>query len=210
MHGRPKRDAILLAAICLAAGCGGMQQGYFSMPYLGEPPRRPAVATTALARSRMQELHFPGLEMKVDLLNSVQMSDAIWFGLEFPMVPVRSRRSKPPPAGTNCAIEIGFKALESGIEFDPSLVNLRVSKKSNSPSGFELYRPFAGEWVAMPAGPVAFTNDSHYWFRLQFAIPRPSPNRDIRLDLDPALRHPGLAPFPVIRFLKKKWREPYS
>lgn len=203
-----KGGALVLAA-SLAGGCAGVRTGYFSEPYTGDPPQRPG-PRTAYERSRRNEIPLPGLKLKVDLLNNVQVSDSIWFGIGIPMVPVRVRHPRPPAPGTTCLVQVRFEALEPGLAFDPARARLVVDGTSHTPTAFQPYLWSTGRWESVASAPLDAAPDRDYKIELHFATPRPRPGQDILLDLGPAIRHPGLDPFPIIHFRKQKWREFYS
>jgi len=84
----------VIALAGLLAGCAGVRTGYFSRPYTGAPGRC-AGPSIAYERDRMLEISLPGLSMHIDLLNSWQLSDSIWFGLGVPLIPLRVERCEP-------------------------------------------------------------------------------------------------------------------
>lgn len=195
------RFAAMVLSAHLAGGCGGLRAGYFSRPYTGEAPPPPRSAANPAQRYDMERIRFPGLDMHLHLRNSYAASDTIWFGIELPMVPLRIKRYPRPdparaPAGVD--VELCLKVSASDLAFELARAQLSVDGVAHEPAAVH------------PPAPVVFTNGGRYTFTLHFDIPRPLPDRDIRLQLDKAIRHPGLEPFPEIRFRKTRWREPYS
>lgn len=199
---------ILLAG--LSAGCAGVRTGFFSRPFTGEPARGPG-PSTAFERDRMLDIRLPGLAMKVDLLNSWQLSDSTWFGIGVPLFPLRVKRGAPPAAASNGTVRIELQALQPGIEVDAARLVLSVDGANSRPSSFQAYVWTTGRWDSVTTeAPLELAVGRSYRFELRYPVPRPLPDRDIQLELNEAVRAPGRERLPAIRFEKKKYREYYG
>lgn len=206
--------SILILFFSITSACGGVRCGYFSRPYVGEEPAEIDVDTTG-GPVEARKLSLSGLRLYFMPDNEIQTSYVEWVGIGVPMFPVyidlKTKGLARPEDKTYC-LRISIKPEKPGIEYNPFKVELYVDGKTyrvetaqyiapNFTGGTESVVLLKDEFLSIDKDLKKFT-----YYKQCFAVQKPSPDHDIRLDLGNALRLPDNTTLPVIRFKKNRYR----
>lgn len=215
----------LIVSACLVY----RERGVYSVPYLDQPPSRKIANGSA---TKVSSVEIPDLKIYIDLWNDVRTSRRPVVGFEIPLVAGPANRKRVWVYGTDdegYCLTLTFYPERDGFAFDPMNLVLSVDDRSFSP--VRSYRAAASnsyypvEWEDVSATVRLLTveemerrsdemgisgRQQFCYFKVCYETERPDPEREIRLDLAPALTHPDLGPMPSVRFIRgvfKEWSE---
>lgn len=209
--------------LSVLAACAGFRGGWESVAYVGDAPPAGLAETLAKAVPRQPpELDLGGLKLRVSIDNRLRTYDTQVYLFALPLsVDPRRVHSGEQRSGTT-RVFVHVTPQVTGYEFAAEAAVLQIAgRQFRALGGFEFGRwddagqraERVGRWDHRPiVTPYRLDQiGRRYLLSIDFAAPMPSPeSHDIVLDLSGALRAPGQAPVPLIRFTPVQWEEGYT
>ena len=208
---RAAQTVMLCLCVLVLAACGGMREGYFSMPYIeGDDPgeNEPVLP---YKQDELALVYMPGMTFDVVLRNDLQTSDTIWFLIIPTNVNLEDDWRYPVDREGFCVI-LGMRPEVDGMSVDVRQIDLVVDGVPFMP-----YRAY--KRIYQPDGPLdteavrgrrPLNKGMLRYYRLCYDTERPLPEREIRLELGEAVKIPGGRYVPPIRFIQQPYRIPYN
>jgi hypothetical protein len=205
---------------CTLTGCAGFRGGWESVAYIGDAPPSPIEpATSAYERSQRPPLSLPGMSLQVSIDNRVRDYDTqVWFfAVPVKVDPRNVQTSVAAPGKTR--VRLAITPTQPGLVFSPRQAVLTFGgRQYQAVAGYEFgqfavdpSRPAQWEYREVPTDMPLHAVQEQYLLSIDFGAPSPSPEAaDITIDLSRALRAPGLAEVPLIRFVPVRWKEGYT
>ncbi len=205
-------SVLLVVSLC---ACGGYRKGFFSAPYVGDPPTSKPTARTKTETRQMQVVDLGDIRIRVDLYNAVATSNEVWVGIGIPMVPVsvdKNEARKPSTKKIERCITVDFSPKSRDITIKPGLALLLVNKEYRKVKSVKTFRKIdeakrRWEFVDESAESLNVKQEKRLYFRLCFLTEPFTPDDEIELELNNTVPEIDI---PVIRFQKRKYIHPYS
>jgi len=201
--------ALLLPMGLLAcAGCAGFRRGVFSMPYPEGNRPRFAKASTPFRRREMAKVDFPGCVLTIDLRNDIQTSHTAWMCV----VPLHLDFEDSWKYGRQAGgfqIKLTFRSTIDGLSFEPLGTTLTIDGEPHTPASAGRSAECRESVEPVPTV-VSIPRGKYYSLYLHFETEKPSPDKNIELDIRKAVRHPKGAPLPLIKFRKTRYVHGYT
>lgn len=131
-----------------------------------------------------------------------------------PAMSAYERNQRPPLSLPGMSLQ-----AQPGLVFSPRQAVLTFGgRQYQAVAGYEFgqfavdpSRPAQWEYREVPTDMALHAVQEQYLLSIDFDAPSPSPEAaDITIDLSRALRAPGLAEGPLIRFVPVRWKEGYT
>jgi len=204
----------LLGFVLIVSACAGYRMGYFSRPYVGQEAPSDAAAGNNYQHGKMKEVSLRDVLLVVNLHNEMHTSDTAWAG----PVPLHLDLETRRRIGTNreglycLEVRIIPKVDARTIVFDPAPATLTVDDVSYPMKALQMLNS-GQQSPPVAAGPILFAElEKRYAYRfgLCFSCDRPQPEQDIQLNLDKAIQVAGRPQPLLIKFIRTRYRHPYS
>ncbi len=184
----------------------------------------PETPETGYGLGNLEQIQLPGVKLDISLNNRVQTND---FGVMLFVVPMYFEPWDKPSFKETDRLTVRLTILpgDQDFVFDPSGVTVMVEGRVFSPVSIRLDDPekLSAYWKSPSTAAydptqwsdpvdkeIVLKKDKYYGFRIVFDCPVPTPEKDIRLEMKRALKHPRFPEIPTIRFKKIRWKQGYT
>ena len=221
-----------LLALLLLSGCGGFRGGIESVPYVGEA----VPLGSASLRTALREIPLSGMTVAVSLNNGLQTYQ---YEVMLYVIPtyLNFRDEFQHRDAKNLELTLQITAHNSGVTIDPrqlvlavdgkelrptaiwvnnreqerQVIDTYVAARQQAPSDHPPPVPRAAEWRTRVTAPaMVLPHEKSPRFIVVLPLQLVPPQRELSLNVNPAIVEPAGSDHSLIRFMPQRWSEGYS